>query len=395
MFTIQFSTRNAGLFSQRLAGPSRNSSTPSGPPISTAAAEADAQHQEGLADGDPQLGQDGGDVLRHGPTPCGATSARAPPGARRCARIAFAAAHQRIDLAAQRGRRARRPAVIDRELLDQPALLEDRDVAAQRLDHRQLVRDDDDGHAELLVDVAQRVEQRARGLAVERRGGLVAQQHLRAAAPARGRSPRAASGRRRAGPGSCRSSRPGRPASRHSRTRASISAREWRPWIFSGKATLSNTVAFCSRLNCWKIMPMFWRVSRSSRRDSVVRSRPPTSTLPASGRSSRLISRSSVDLPAPLLPIRPKMSPCVDVERQRPHGVEDLAVGQREGLLHGFQTDDGRRVSAAASGEGWLMGRSASGEKPNTKVREKGAEYETKAAKGNEEKGGCLYRQCA
>ncbi len=35
VFTIQLSTRKAGLFSSDWPGPSRNSSTPSGPPIST------------------------------------------------------------------------------------------------------------------------------------------------------------------------------------------------------------------------------------------------------------------------------------------------------------------------------------------------------------------------
>ena len=36
---------------------------------------------------------------------------------------------------------------------------------------------------------------------------------------------------------------------------------------------------------------------------------PLTTTLPESGRSSRLMQRTSVDLPAPDMPMTPKMSP--------------------------------------------------------------------------------------
>ena len=88
-----------------------------------------------------------------------------------------------------------------------------------------------------------------------------------------------------------------------------MAARSCRPWMRSGKAMLSDTVAFCSRLNCWKIMPIFWRASRSPFLSSAVSSWPDTKTRPLSGRSSRFISRSSVDLPAPLRPMSPSASP--------------------------------------------------------------------------------------
>ena len=54
----------------------------------------------------------------------------------------------------------------------------------------------------------------------------------------------------------CRPVRPGPGIAAPARRCA---ARSGAPWMRSGKATLSNTVAFCSRLNCWKIMPMLWR----------------------------------------------------------------------------------------------------------------------------------------
>ncbi|KAG1246583.1 hypothetical protein G6F65_020607 [Rhizopus arrhizus] len=50
-------------------------------------------------------------------------------------------------------------------------------MAAQGAHHGQFVRDDHDGHAQALVDVAQHGQHRPRGFGVERRGGFVAQQH--------------------------------------------------------------------------------------------------------------------------------------------------------------------------------------------------------------------------
>ena len=64
-----------------------------------------------------------------------------------------------------------------------------------------------------------------------------------------------------------------------------------------------------SRLNCWKIMLMDRRISRSARADRAVMSWPSMITWPEVGFSSRLMHRTSVDLPAPLMPTMPKMSP--------------------------------------------------------------------------------------
>ncbi len=84
-------------------------------------------------------------------------------------------------------------------------------------------------------------------------------------------------------------------------------------------------------------MPIAWRALRSSRLPSAVSSRPATNTRPASGRSSKWTRRSSVDLPAPLLPMSPKTSPsrtCNETDRtaskRPPSGIaNDLATPSR------------------------------------------------------------------
>ena len=66
--------------------------------------------------------------------------------------------------------------------------------------------------------------------------------------------------------------------------------------------TFSSTESLSTRLNSWKIMPMWRRISRKRLRLSVVRSTPSSTTLPASGSTNRLMHRRSVDLPEPLSP---------------------------------------------------------------------------------------------
>ncbi len=56
-------------------------------------------------------------------------------------------------------------------------------------------------------------------------------------------------------------------------------------------------------------MPIFLRAPRSCLRLSFVRSTPLMTTSPDVGRSSRLMQRTSVDLPAPEKPMMPKTSP--------------------------------------------------------------------------------------
>ncbi len=134
----------------------------------------------------------------------------------------------------------------------------------------------------------------------------------KAAAPDAPRAPsrcrRAASARPKAMPDTPWLSPTVRPA-REARRRALSRSAFGRPSIFSGRATLSSTVFAESRLKCWKIMPMRRRSGCSSRSPSRAMSRPSMKISPESGRSSPLRQRISVDFPAPLRPIMPRISP--------------------------------------------------------------------------------------
>ena len=81
------------------------------------------------------------------------------------------------------------------------------------------------------------------------------------------------------------------------------------PEISSGKQTLRRTDRCSSRLKLWKIMPICRRTCKSAFSLSAVRFCPSTQTSPEVGRSSRLMQRTSVDLPAPDRPMIPKISP--------------------------------------------------------------------------------------
>ena len=71
----------------------------------------------------------------------------------------------------------------------------------------------------------------------------------------------------------------------------------------------SATVRDDKRLKCWKIMPMFLRSARSWDSFILVKSLSSMMTWPLVGFSNILMQRTSVDLPAPLLPMIPKISP--------------------------------------------------------------------------------------
>ena len=77
------------------------------------------------------------------------------------------------------------------------------------------------------------------------------------------------------------------------------------PAISMGKQILLRQVRCMSRLNCWKIMLMLRRFCRWALGGRAVMSSPSMSTLPSVGRSSRLMHRTRVDLPAPLMPMMP------------------------------------------------------------------------------------------
>src|SRR5450830_26228 len=80
-------------------------------------------------------------------------------------------------LASQR-RLARGGRVAQIELFGDGAVFHDGDTVADGAQHRQLMADDDNGHAEARIDVAQGVEQGARSFRVQRGRRLVAQQHV-------------------------------------------------------------------------------------------------------------------------------------------------------------------------------------------------------------------------
>ena len=101
--------------------------------------------------------------------------------------------------------------------------------------------------------------------------------------------------------------------SRSSFSTFSLTCIRERPLPLRANATLSKTVREGIRLKCWKIIPIFFRVARSSFADNLVRSCPSIRTLPESGRSSRLMHRTSVDFPAPEKPMMPKISPSATV----------------------------------------------------------------------------------
>src|ERR1700694_1064368 len=76
----------------------------------------------------------------------------------------------------------------------------------------------------------------------------------------------------------------------------------------SGKPMFSFTVSEPNKPPCWNITPQRSRSARASSSPSDWRSAPSTRMEPESGRCSRIISRSSVDLPEPMPPINAKIS---------------------------------------------------------------------------------------
>jgi hypothetical protein len=79
-----------------------------------------------------------------------------------------------------RGRAAVQEHPGDRPGLDHLAGIEHRHAVADTADHVHLVGDQHDGQAQLAVDLRQQRQHRGGGLRVQRAGGLVAQQDLRA-----------------------------------------------------------------------------------------------------------------------------------------------------------------------------------------------------------------------
>src|SRR5215218_5656002 len=93
-----------------------------------------------------------------------------------------------------------------------------------------------------------------------------------------------------------------------SRARRSASWRDWPRTLIGPRVTLSSTLLWANRLNCWKTMPTSER-SRARARPSAGRGRPSRRMVPPSIGSSRLIVRHRVDLPDPDGPTTTTTSP--------------------------------------------------------------------------------------
>ena len=111
------------------------------------------------------------------------------------------------------GLRGRVEDLFHRPLLDDLAGLHHDDAIGEIANHRQVVGDEEVGQAEFATQVLEQVDHLRLDRDVERRDRLVADDQLRARAPAPGRWRCAGAGRRRTGAGSARHARArGRPA---------------------------------------------------------------------------------------------------------------------------------------------------------------------------------------
>jgi len=81
------------------------------------------------------------------------------------------------------------------------------------------------------------------------------------------------------------------------------------PPISPASSTFLSTLLCCRRLNCWKIIETFLRITRSLFLSAFVKSSPSIITLPEVGFSRRFIHLTRVLFPAPDKPIIPKTSP--------------------------------------------------------------------------------------
>ena len=200
----------------------------------------------------------------------------------------------------------------------------------------ELVLAHDQRQAALAVDAPQDVHDAAGERGIEARRGLVGQDHRRRLGQrARDRHALLLAARERVGAAVGERAR-GPTCARHSQRERAVGRREApdqaRPAAARSRA---GRPARCrapsarrTRLNCWKIMPICRRTSRSAR-GSAPGHRPgrPTRTVPAVGSTSRLIARRNVVLPAPLRPMITTNSPRLDAEI-------DPVEGHRAGRQH-------------------------------------------------------------
>ena len=96
-----------------------------------------------------------------------------------------------------------------------------------------------------------------------------------------------------------------------SATRSFFSRPDARPWIDSGSPTMSPAFSrgFRDENGSWKTICMVLRNGRTRRDDKCVMSCPSNRILPSVGSCSLRIVLPTVDLPQPLSPTRPSVSP--------------------------------------------------------------------------------------
>ena len=104
---------------------------------------------------------------------------------------------------------------------------------------------------------------------------------------------------------------------------ASASRRDCPSALRGASVTFSSTVMWGKRLNDWKTIPIRRRTSSMSTLRAVI-STSPTTIVPASIGSSRLMQRRSVDLPEPEAPIRQTTS-CSPTTRSIPRSTSSLS----------------------------------------------------------------------
>ncbi len=167
--------------------------------------------------------------------------------------------------------------------------------------------------AEVLVDAQQRIHDDAGVARIERGDRLVGEDDVAAPAPARGRSPRAAAGRRRADRRAAPRSRPCRTARAPTwRSALSSSGQSWsseRQVGTVGKPAHQHVGQHVEPADQVELLEDHGRarapLRAAPRPAAPSRRRPRTGSGPALGSTRRLIMRSSVDLPAPERPITP------------------------------------------------------------------------------------------
>ena len=193
-------------------------------------------------------------------------------------------------------------------LLHHAAALEHRDVVADLLDHVHGVGDYHQGHAGLAVDVAQQLEDGVRAAGIERGGRLVAEDHLGLAGE-------------RAGDGNALLLPAGELAGIALRLLRKTNAVEQlestgavclRHLAGGGEEREADVVQHGLLRQQAKVLEDH-RHATAIRAKLLARKRGDVTAIDLDdarrGRSSRLMVRTSVDLPAPLIPMMPKTSP--------------------------------------------------------------------------------------